>query len=75
MAERRDESTIRERSTIAVARVQDALVVVPATELRAPTRARPPHFQNPEDFVEQKSLCNELDYGIQGSGLWKYHKI
>ena len=58
-AERREESTIRESSTMAVAAPKDALVVAPATKLRAPTRARPPHFQNPEDFVKQKSLCND----------------
>ncbi|KAJ1474071.1 hypothetical protein T484DRAFT_1971500 [Baffinella frigidus] len=52
----RSACTIRESSTMAVAPPKDALVVAPATELRAPTRARPPH---PEDFVKQKSLCND----------------
>ena len=63
-AERREESTIRESSTMAVAPPKDALVVAPATELRAPTREPPPHFQNPEDFVKHKSLCND-------TGLWR----
>ena len=58
-AERRGESTIRESSQIAVAPPKDPLVVAPATELQAPTRARPQHFQDPEDFVKEKSLCNE----------------
>ena len=55
-AEHCEENTIRESSTIAVAAPKEALVVAAATELRAPTRARPPHFQTPEDFVKQKSL-------------------
>ena len=38
---------------------KDALVVAPATELRAPTRTRLPYFQNPTDFVKHKSLCND----------------
>ena len=50
-AERREEKAIRESPTMPLAPPKDALVVAPATELRAPTRARPPHFQNPEDFV------------------------
>ena len=39
------------------------------------SNARLPHFQHQEDFVKQKSLCNEHDYGVRGSGLWKYYGI
>ena len=45
-AERREESTIRESSTMAMAAPKDALVVAPATELRAPRHACPPRHEN-----------------------------
>ena len=45
-AERREESTIRQSSTVALAPPKDALVVAPATELRAPKQACPPRHEN-----------------------------
>ena len=48
VAERRKEGTIKTSLIMAVAPPKDALVVAHAKELRAPTRARPPHLQNPE---------------------------